>query len=93
MTGHLEIAGTERVKIPELDALADVYVIKRDARMEASEEESEAKGKLYDAMIRHGFKFGESYPLTENRECVLEAKDPTVKVRKVKAAKDDDGEG
>jgi hypothetical protein len=92
MTGHLEIAGTERMKIPELDALADVYVIKRDARMEASEEEHEAKEKLHEAMTRHGFKVGDSYPLTEGRECVLVAKDETVKVRKLKAAKDDDGE-
>jgi len=48
-----ELPGMERPTIKELDTAAEHYVEKRDARMEASVTEKEAKDTLIAVMKKH----------------------------------------
>jgi hypothetical protein len=54
MTGK----GVAPVSIPEVDALVDDYVKKRDARMERTKLEVEAKDKLITSLRYHAAKIG-----------------------------------
>ncbi len=50
---QLEIAGTERKTVKEIDAAAEHYVEQRDKRMALSRKEKEAKDLLIGAMKKH----------------------------------------
>lgn len=45
--------GVERVRIAEIDSLADAYVTERDKRLKLTPREVAAKTKLIDALRRH----------------------------------------
>lgn len=50
---QLDIPGTERQTIKEIDDAAEAYVDARDARMKKTEKEHEAKDALIAAMKAH----------------------------------------
>ncbi len=56
MKKQLNIEGTKENAIPELDALAELYVNARDKRMEASQDEKEQKTLLLAEMKKRGLK-------------------------------------
>lgn len=51
---QLEIAGTERKQIKEIDDAAEAYVEARDKRMKLTEKEVATKQALIDVMKKHG---------------------------------------
>lgn len=55
-----EIAGTERLKIPEINRAAASYEKVRDERMALTTKEVAAKQKLIDVMIEHQEKLPEN---------------------------------
>lgn len=51
---QLSIAGTEEPTIQEIDTAAEAYIALRNARMKATEHETESKTALIEVMKKHG---------------------------------------
>lgn len=90
----VEGPGVAPTRIKSIEKLADIYVEKRDIRIEASKIEVEAKGKLIDALhshaelknpndgtIRYEYDGGEK----ARRVIVLKPSDEQLKVKDVEA--------
>lgn len=60
MVEQMEITGTERIKIPEINRAAAAYEKVRDERMALTTKEVAAKQKLIDVMIEHQDKLPEN---------------------------------
>lgn len=79
MSNQVEIAGTERVKIPELDNLIARYVKIRDSRMSLTEQEIAARQALEKGMAEHKV---EEYKTSDGeRMAYLKASDVRAKVK------------
>ena len=79
---QLTIAGTKGVVIKELDQAATAYVEVRDERMELTEREVEARGRLVVLMRKHAqtvYRVDAEPPMV-----VTLSEDVKVSVRKVK---------
>lgn len=84
------LPGMKPPSIAEIDEAMEVYVDKRDSRMEMLQSELEAKAHLQVVMEKHGQK---NYRNTEgDRTCIIEAGEPTLKVKKEKEVKMDKGD-
>jgi hypothetical protein len=62
-TGDLpgvEGPGVAPKSIPEIEELADKYVVARDARMRATDKEVDAKTKLADSLHKHAEEIGKN---------------------------------
>ena len=62
-TGDLpgvEGPGVAPKSIPEVEELADKYVVARDARMRATDKEVDAKTKLADSLHKHAEEIGKN---------------------------------
>lgn len=80
---QLEIAGTERPKIREVDTAAASYVEVRDQRMKLTEEEKEAKDTLIAVMAKHKLEFYEDLEAVPPVEVRIIPGDVKVKVKKI----------
>lgn len=78
---QVEVPGTERVKIPELDAIVDRYVKIRDSRMALTDQEIEARQALEKMMEKHKV---ETYMTSDGeRMAYLKASEVKAKVKLV----------
>lgn len=78
------IEGTEPPRIKEIDVKALEYRNLRDKRQKLLADELECKGKLLELMHKHDLKI---YPILDSDvEVVVEMEEENVKVRKRKAA-------
>ncbi len=86
--------GVAPVSIPKINKLCDIYVSKRDARMELLKKEVEAKENLINAIHDHIKEIGED----SNGEVVYRYEDTVVILKpgeeklKVKSAVSDEGD-
>ena len=72
---QLEIAGTERPTIEEVDAAAESYVEQRDKRMHLSEKEKAAKTALIEVMKKHKLSVYRDMSADPPLTVMLEVKD------------------
>jgi hypothetical protein len=89
---QLEIAGTERKRIPELDEAAEAYRTARNTRQEKTKIEKAKKQELMAAARKHGVKVY-VYESEDGEELELEYTAETkenVKVKKVEDLDDDE---
>ena len=96
-----EIPGTERPKIRKIENAASNYEEKRDARMEATEQEVNAKDRLQKALHEHEDQLVDrdedgnpGYVYTDSegvrKIAILQRSEEGVKVKKFKIAKTND---
>lgn len=83
---QMEIPGTERPKIEEVEATAEEYTSLRDRRMAVLKEEVTAKTKLLDAMHKYGLT------IYRYDDRIVEVQPAKEKV-KVKSIHDEDEDG
>lgn len=79
------IEGAEPVRIKAIEAAATRYVDRRDARMEALEEEVNLKGKLIAVMKENNL---EEYNFDGYMVSLNHVDEDTVKVKKLRAAEE-----
>lgn len=89
---QMEIAGTEKPKIPELEAAAEAYVAMRDKRMKLTEEEVEKRDQLAGLMKKHNLTFYEDLNAVPPLVVTLKVGEPKVKVKKLDGSGEDDDE-
>jgi hypothetical protein len=90
---QLQIAGTERTEVPEVEQAAEAYREVRDERSAMSKKEAQKKAELLAVMRAHKLKL---YRYHDGNGEELEARiedEPTVKVRKTGEAEPEVGEG
>lgn len=80
---QLEIAGTERPRVKEVDAAAEEYVEIRDKRMKLTVEEKERKEKLIAVMQQHKLTFYEDLESDPPLQVWLVNGEVNVKVKKL----------
>ena len=86
MSKQVEVPGTERVKIPELDEKIERYVKIRDSRMALTEQEIEARQALEKMMEKHKV---ETYMTSDGeRMAYLKTSEVKAKVRLVNSEPD-----
>lgn len=91
---QLEIPGTERVRIEEIESAADNYVKVRDKRMRLTEQEVAAKVNLLQILLQNEEKLspnaeGDKTYAYDDEIVILRSGKRNVKV---KAVKDSEGE-
>lgn len=94
---QLEIPGTERPSIKEIEEAAEVYVDARDKRMRMLEKEIAAKANLLTVLLAHEGELetdGEGNRVYSYDEeiVILKPGKRNVKVRALKEAEDNDDE-
>jgi hypothetical protein len=87
---QLQVPGTERDHIAEVDTAAESYIEARDERMDLTEKESEAKEALLSVMKKHRLDVYRDENVVPPLVVTLIPGSDDVKVKRVKNA---DGEG
>lgn len=87
---QLQIAGTEKDHIAEVDAAAESYIEARDERMELTEKESDAKVALLAVMKKHRLDVYRDENTVPPLVVTLIPGSDDVKVKRMKAAEEDE---
>lgn len=88
---QLEIVGTERPTIEEVDATAEAFVTQRDKRMAMGVKEKAAKLALIEAMKKHKLTVYRDMSASPPLTVMLSAKDD-VKVTEANTGNEEEGD-